>query len=76
MSRINHLGNTLLSQEAEATAELSNVHSQHRNTHRTQGEEARTVVGPLDAGKNKEVLLISKNTEAACPAGVPNGLKQ
>lgn len=69
MSRISHLGNTLISQEAEVTTELSNLHSQHLNTHRTGGEDARTTVGPLDAGK-KQVLLISKNTEAACPAAV------
>lgn len=76
MSRIIHLGNTLFSREAEVTTELSNLHSQHPNAHRIGGEEARIIVGPLDEGKNKKVLLISKNTEAAFPAAYLNGLQQ
>lgn len=55
MSRKNHLGNIPFSQEAEVTTtELPNLHSQHPNTHRTGGEEARTIVGPLDAGKTQK----------------------
>lgn len=76
MSRINHLGNTLFSQEADVTTELSHLHSQHANAHRIGREEERTIVGPMDAGKNKEVLPLSKNTEAACPAAHLNGLQQ
>lgn len=44
----------LFSQEAEVTTQLSNLHSQHCNTHRKGGEEARTIVGPLNAGKNTQ----------------------